>query len=233
MIIIKTIRRNDKKAITVQVLSVIIVVIGIALLLFPNIANKIYVGEKDKLKDTFENKEISNPGDALYEELERRNENLYTYKQDNLVDPFSYQQPNIDLSYFGIENNIIGFLRIPRMNVELPIYLGANTANLDKGAAHLTETSYPIGGVNTNAVIAAHRGGRNADMFRNIEDLRIGDKIYIKNFREELVYQVILPVDMYELLIQKDRDLVTLVTCHPLGQNSHRYVVFCERVIEN
>ncbi len=75
-------------------------------------------------------------------------------------------------------------------------------------------------------------------MFLNIEELEIGDKIYIKNFREELVYQVvstkvILPVDMYELLIQKDRDLVTLVTCHPLGQNSHRYVVFCERVIEN
>ncbi len=215
--------------------------------MFPTIANKVYVGEKDKLKDTFEDNTTNNeeengisnnPTDALYEELVRRNENLYTYKQENLVDPFSYQQPNIDLSYFGIENNIIGFLRIPKMNVELPIYLGANTANLDKGAAHLTETSYPIGGVNTNAVIAAHRGGRNADMFLNIEDLEIGDKIYIKNFREELVYQVvetkvILPVDIYELLIQKDRDLVTLITCHPLGQNSKRYVVFCERVIEN
>ena len=77
------------------------------------------------------------------------------------------------------------------MNVELSILLGANTENMRELAVHLTETFYPVGGENTNCVIAAHRGYSRADRFRNIEKLEIGDEIYIQNFRETLVYQVV------------------------------------------
>lgn len=99
----------------------------------------------------------------------------------------------------------------------------------------MTETSYPIGGENTNCVLAAHRGSSRAAMFRDIELLEPGDRIYIENFREPLTYQVvetrvISPTDVQELLIQAGRDLVTLLTCHPYGHNYQRYVVFCERV---
>jgi sortase A len=154
-------------------------------------------------------------------------------KQDKLIDPFSYSQPSIDLSAYGIEDNCVGFITIPKMNITLPIYLGANDQNMDKGAVHLTETSYPIGGINTNSVIAAHRGAHTA-MFRDINVLEIGDEVIIKNFRETLTYRVveikiIAPTDVAELLIQPGRDLVTLLTCHPLGSNSQRYVVYCER----
>lgn len=122
------------------------------------------------------------------------------------------------------------------MKVELPILLGANDENLEKGAAHLTETSYPIGGQNTNCVLAAHRGYNRAAMFRDIEKLEIGDEIHILNFRETLTYRVaelrvISPTDVEELLIQEGRDLVTLVTCHPYRYNYQRYVVYCERVL--
>ena len=72
-------------------------------------------------------------------------------------------------------------------------------------------------------------------MFRDIEALEVGDKIYIENFREKLTYQVteiriIEPTDIDQLLIQEGKDMVTLVTCHPYGYNYQRYVVFCERV---
>lgn len=72
-------------------------------------------------------------------------------------------------------------------------------------------------------------------MFRNIEVLEKGDQIIIENFREKHVYQVseitvIEPSDVGSLLIQEGRDLVTLITCHPLGRSDYRYVVFCERV---
>ena len=72
-------------------------------------------------------------------------------------------------------------------------------------------------------------------MFRDIEKLEIGDEIYIRNFRETLTYrvaelQVISPTDVQELLIQPERDLVTLITCHPYPYNYQRYVVYCERV---
>lgn len=99
---------------------------------------------------------------------------------------------------------------------------------------HLTETSYPIGGNNTNSVIDAHRGAYKTSNFRDIEKLEIGDKIYIRNFCETLTYRVvelmvIEPTDIDKLLIQENRDLITLITCHPIMYNYSRYVVFCER----
>ena len=177
----------------------------------------------------------SNKYQELYNELKKRNEYLYINKQRDLIDPFSYQQPTINLEEYGLQENIIGFISIPKINIEIPIYLGANSENMKKGAVHLTETSYPIGGENTNSVIAAHRGYSKCDMFRNIDKLNIGDEIYIQNFMEKLQYRVcdikiILPIEKNQLLIQNGRDLVTLLTCHPYMVNSHRYVVYCERV---
>lgn len=177
----------------------------------------------------------SNILEQLYQELTRRNEELYENKQENLVDPFSYEQPTIDLSEYGIKNNIIGYIEIPKINVELPILLGANTKNMDKGAVHLTETSYPIGGENTNSVIAAHRGHNRKKMFRYLNKLKNGDKIYIQNFREKLVYEVyeikvIEPDATNELLIQDGQDIITLLTCHPYMVDTHRYLVRARRV---
>ena len=152
-----------------------------------------------------------------------------------MQDPFSFEQPAIDLADFGLDGNIIGFVSIPKMDIELPILLGANKLNMREGAAHLTGTSYPIGGRDTNCVLAAHRAYSKAPMFRDIQKLQIGDDVIIRNFRETLIYrvtelQVISPTDVQELLIQEGRDLVTLITCHPYRHNYQRYVVYCERV---
>lgn len=116
----------------------------------------------------------------------------YRYQTDtwtNTATAVSDKNEQVDMSFYGIEDNIIGFLEIPDLDLELPILLGANSENLAKGAAHLTETSYPIGGENTNCVIAAHRGYYQTEMFRNLDKLEIGDVIYIENFRETLTYE--------------------------------------------
>lgn len=175
--------------------------------------------------------------EELYQELRRRNQELYENHQSSLTDPFSYEQPTIDLSAYGVPDNTIGYLTIPRMDLVVPILLGANTGNMRLGAVHLTETSYPIGGENTNCILAAHRGMSTKAMFREIERMEIGDLIYIENFRETLTYRVvelrvIEPTDIDQLLIQEGRDLITLVTCHPYRHNYQRYVVFCERAEE-
>jgi sortase A len=169
----------------------------------------------------------------LYEHLRLENEQLYLTGQKNLVDALSYEQPVVDLSAFGIAGNCIGFINLPSIDVELPIYLGANEENMRRGAVHLTQTSYPIGGNNTNSVIAAHRG-YVVLMFRNIHRMQIDDEVIITNFQERLVYRVvdimiIAPTDVNEILIQPGRDLVTLVSCHPLGANYQRFVVVAER----
>lgn len=117
----------------------------------------------------------------------------------------------------------------------MPIYLGASDDHLAAGAAQLSQTSLPIGGTNTNCVIAGHRGWRGADYFRYVPDLQIGDEIIITNLWETLTYTVvetdiIAPNDVDKILIQEGKDMLTLITCHPYASGGkQRYVVYCER----
>ena len=220
------------------IISIILIFSGISLFCFPHVSNFVYEQGVERDKEEFvekisqsENEEIL---DKLYKDLQEKNQKLYEDMQNNLVDPFSYEQPAIDLNEYGIDNNVIGYINIPKMNIELPILLGANSSNMLKGAVHLTETSYPIGGINTNSVIAGHRGYGRATLFRHIEKLEVGDEIVIKNFKEELTYvvydiKIIEPDDVSELKVKNGEDIITLITCHPYRVNSHRYIVKAKR----
>lgn len=177
-----------------EIVAICLIAIGLFILLLPKFMNFLYKEDAKNIKESFAVQTINNEKEnyeELYEELQKRNEVLYREKQKDLKDPFSYEQSNINLENYGLEGNIIGFISIPKINVELPIFLGANTENMKKGAVHLTETSYPIGGKNTNSVIAAHRGYGKAELFRNIHKLEINDEVNILNFREKLTYKVI------------------------------------------
>ena len=106
------------------------------------------------------------------------------------------------------------------MDVKLPLYLGATLENMRKGAAIMGETSLPLGTKNSNCVIAAHRGYEGIPYFREIERLKIGDRVIIKNPWEKLTYRVdeikiIQPDDSDQIKIRKGKDMVTLLTCHP------------------
>ena len=179
--------------------------------------------------------ESAPPYAELLEAMEAYNESIFADKQDGLCDPWSYQAPVFDLAEYGIEDGIVGILSIPKMDLELPIYLGATAEHLAGGAAQLSQTSMPIGGNNTNCVLAGHRGWYGALFFRHIELLEIGDEIMITNLWETLTYtvseiRVIEPSDIASVLIQPGRDLMTLLTCHPYGSGGrYRYLVFCER----
>lgn len=175
--------------------------------------------------------------EGLRQELQTYNEQLYQAGQTNLQDPFDYEMPSFDLTKYGFSQNIIGTLWVPRMEVELPIYLGANSDTMAEGAGLLGQTSMPLGGANTNVVLAAHRGWKGIPMFRDIQSIQPGDKVQITTPWETLVYRVcelkiILPGDSDEILIQEGRDLVTLLTCHPYTQNYQRYLVLAERSME-
>lgn len=173
----------------------------------------------------------------LHGKMEIYNQEIYEEGQSNLKDPFSYEQPGIDLTAYGLTENVVGTIEIPRLKLTLPIYLGATKENMKHGAVNLGETSLPIGGENTNCVLAAHRGTTKAEMFRNIQNIEVGDEIYITNLWETLTYRateikIIKPSDIKEVLIQPGRDLLTLITCHPYLHNYQRYVVYCERVTQ-
>ena len=215
----------------------IVLAAGILIVLYPQVTKKFYENKIKNNKILFveerEKKEFQS--ERLYKVLNQQNKRLYQSRQKNLCDEQSYKNANVNLEEYGITDNTIGYISIPKMKIILPVLLGANEENMKKGAVHLTQTSYPIGGKNTNCVIAAHRGYSRAPMFREIEKLKRGNKIYLENFKEKLTYKVIKtkvisPTDIEEIMMREDKDMLTLITCHPYRKNSQRYVVFCERI---
>lgn len=179
--------------------------------------------------------ETPRPYGELYAAMEEYNEKIYAEKQRGLSDPWAYEAAGIDLSSYGLEDGIIAVLSVPAMELEMPVYLGASYENMALGAAVLGQTSLPIGGENTNCVIAGHRGWNGAAYFLNIDKLRAGDELSITNLWETLDYivseiRIIEPNDIDQILIQEDRELLTLMSCHPYASGGrYRYLVFCER----
>lgn len=176
------------------------------------------------------------PYAQLWEEMVAYNETIYIQGQAGLSCEYAYQKPSFDLADYGILDEVFGVLTIPAMELEMPIYLGATESHMAFGAAHLSQTSLPIGGENTNCVLAGHRGFNGAKYFRFIELLEVGDLVTVTNLWETLNYrvceiQIIDPTDVDAVLIQPGRDLLTLLTCHPYASGGkQRYLVFCERI---
>ena len=130
---------------------------------------------------------------------------------------------------------IMGYVEIPKINVNLPIFHTVEESVLSRGAGHMPQTSLPIGGTNTHAAISAHTGLASAPMFTELVQLKVGDVFYITTLGEKMAYEVeeiliVEPDDVSHIQIQPGRDLVTLITCTPYGINSHRLLVRGHRI---
>ena len=156
--------------------------------------------------------------DAFDEEAE---DYILTHPYDTLLNP--------------TDDLIMGYIEIPKIGVNLPIYHGVGTAALEKGAGHIEGTSLPIGGVSTHAVISGHRGLPGRKLFTDLDLIELKDQFYLHIMNEVLAYEVdqileVLPSDSSALAILTGEDLVTLVTCTPYGVNSHRLLIRGHRI---
>ena len=128
------------------------------------------------------------------------------------------------------DNDMIGYLKIDRIGVELPIYHGTSDKVLSKGVGHLEGSSLPVGGENTHCVMSAHRGLPSAKLFTDLDRVEKGDTFQIIILDQVLTYQVefikvIEPTDISDLQIIEGGDYCTLFTCTPYGINTHRLLV--------
>ena len=178
------------------------------------------------------------PYPELLEMLEAYNRELYESDQAALNSLAATEQPGVLFSVSGQAGVVFGVLSIPKLEMEMPLYLGATDKHMADGAAQLGQTSIPIGGENTNAVIAGHRGYNGAPYFRYVPELQVGDSVDITNLWGTLHYSVvetkiIQPNDIDAIKIQPGRDLITLLTCHPYASGGRqRFLVICERMEE-
>lgn len=222
---------------TALVLAALLAVAGICVMLWP-----VFTGHRLQSSATTAVQEFLADRDEpeqqyleLLADLQAYNQRIYAEKQRNLTNLEACEVPAADLTAYGIEDEIIGVLEMPTMELTMPVYLGASDSHLAAGAAVLGNTSAPIGGMSTNCVVAGHRGWYGADYFRHIDRLQAGDTVTITSLWETLTYavvdmKIIQPDQVDKIKIQPGRDLLTLITCHPYASGGRqRLVVYCER----
>ena len=212
---------------------VLLLLIGIGLMLYPLLSN--WYGEQ--VRSTVEvqyNEAIAKLEDESIREAFRAaqayNESLYSVQlePERAVDEY-----NSLLNLSG--NGIMGYVEIPVIDVNLPIYHTVAESSLQKGAGHMPGTSLPIGGKSTHTVISAHSGMSGARMFTDLDKMQEGDLILLHVLGDTLAYAVDMitvtdPADIEAIEIRQDKDLVTLVTCTPYSVNTHRLLVRGHRI---
>lgn len=154
-----------------------------------------------------------------------------TYSQKAILAASEDYDSQLNLSGSGI----MGYVKIPKIQVELPIYHGTGSDSLERGTGHLLGSSLPVGGESVHTIITGHSGMASQKMFTDLEQLEIGDVFYLHVLDAVLAYQVyfkepVVPHDSSRLGIIQGKDLCTLITCYPTGVNTHRLLVQGERI---
>ena len=225
------------------VFIILIFLAGIAVFLYPTVSNYLY--EKNSTKAI--TRHVEKIAELSPEVIAAEKEAVKRYNQslfENVVvltDPFDPDAfPITDGNYTELLafDDVMAYIEIPEIDVYLPIYHGTEEETLSIGVGHLENTSLPVGGLTTHAVLSAHCGLPSARLFTDLHLLKKGSIFRIHVLDEKLTYQVyaietVTPDETSSLFIQKGKDLVTLTTCTPYGKNTHRLLVHGKRIEEN
>lgn len=230
-----------------NLLTILLVVLGVSLLLYPTAASWVSQYHQSKVTETLMtvSQKAQPSAPEQLEEAHRYNEALESDALLSANERIASGRGELGEDETGVRpyasqlspdsRGVMARLRIPSIDVDLPIYHGTAEDTLLRGAGHLRGTSLPVGGKGTRTVITAHRGLANATMFTNLDRVKEGDRFVFEVMGEAFTYevfriQVIEPEETELLLPDPERDLATLVTCTPLGINSHRILVTGKRI---
>ena len=210
-----------------KIISIILLILGIGIILYPKFSEFVNKKYQNEIIKKYEEKVY----DAEDEEITRAkkyNENLI---ENNLQDVLyeDILNPSSD--------GVMGYIEIPKISARIPIYHGTEESVLKKGIGHIKESSFPIGGESTHAVLTGHSGLKRAEIFTRLQELNNNDYFFINIINNKLIYKIynietVLPSETKSLQIEKGKDIVTLITCTPYGVNTHRLLVHGERCYE-
>lgn len=216
---------------------ILLFIAGFLIATYPIISNWYYTVEN--------NNQIVDFKEAVDEmsqaEIDERIDLARAYNET--LDPSKLADPYTEREKKGVENYArmlearekIGYLDIPKINQQIPVYAGTSEDVLQRACGHLEGTSLPIGGKSTHSVITAHRGLPQVKLFRDLDKMEVGDVFYYTNVKETLAYQVdqilvIEPWNFDPVLVVEGKDYMTLLTCTPYMINSHRLLVRGHRI---
>jgi len=220
------------------VLICLLVLAGIAVFSYPYVASYLSKLHASRVVATYTKSVEKADPSVIREELKRAHDYNDDLAGDPVHDPFIPGSGiALDKNYLSLlnVNGVMGYVAIPKIKVDLPIYHGTSAETLSKGVGHLEGSSLPVGGKRTHAVLTGHTGLSYARMFTDLTELKIGDEFFIHVLGQTLAYKVnqikvVVPENTTDLRLYPDHDYVTLLTCTPYGVNSHRLLVRGTRV---
>ncbi len=230
-------RKGKKKRISIStIILTVIFLVGLGVMLYPTVSdywNSFHQTRAIANYDAVVAELDETDYEALFQAAEEYNEKLR-----GLGAPFSEHEQLSELYYSVLDvagNGIIGYINIPKINVNLPIYHGTSDSVLNVAAGHLEGSSLPIGGEARHSVLSAHRGLPSAKLFTDLDELEVADIFTITVLNQVLTYEVdqiliVEPTQMEALNVTAGQDYCTLLTCTPYGINSHRMLVRGHRV---
>ena len=234
---------QSKTPLKVRLLTIappVLLLAGILVLLYPVLATQYNNHRQAQIAEQFSAVAEELGPDAVADNLRRADEYNREAAEAPILDPWlDAQRPATPqyqeyLSQLDL-NDVMATVKIPSIDVNLPIYHGTDAATLDKGVGHLFGTALPVGGESTHTVLTGHTGLGTATIFDELTSVQMGDYFYIETAGRHLKYQVtdirvVLPNETETLNKVEGKDLATLITCTPYGVNTHRLLVTGERV---
>lgn len=230
-----------------QVIACVVILIGACIFLYPHAASWFSQKEQSRVTERAQAQmELPPNDDALHraEEIQRARAYNAALASGAVYEANAHvatgaRSSDSSFVYEELlavtEAGFMGRLRYDSLLIDLPIYHGTSEATLERGVGHLEGTSLPVGGVGMRSVLTAHRGLPTATLFNDLDQAAVGDTFTVSVLDQVLTYRVvevlvIEPSETEAIVADPTRDLVTLVTCTPLGINSHRILVTGERV---
>lgn len=216
----------------------LIFVLGFLILMYPQVSRLYYRVQSTQEVSAFEAGKASLSDEEIKKRMALARDFNDSLVNQNMEDPYSKARHDWGRAEYARMLEVheqMGHIQIPTIDLDIPIRAGTSEEVLQTSAGHLEGTSLPIGGNSTHTVITAHSGLPTAKLFTDIKDLKKGDRFYIHNIAETLAYEVdqikvIEPSNFKDLVVVSGHDYATLLTCTPIGINTHRLLVRGHRV---
>lgn len=220
----------------IKIFGYILILFGLITLAFP-FSKRIYsnIENKYKIEKIIKAQKEDEKFDQIEEKAKEYNE-IVKKSDISMVDPFAGENLG-SVNILNNQDDIFAYLVIPKININLPIFLDASYEHMAKGVGQVSGTSIPVGGESTRSVLAGHRGWWTDVFLLYVNDLVEGDKFYIKRGEKTLTYEVfskevVSPYDWEKLKVIDKEDIVTLMTCTPYPLSTYRLLVNAKRLEE-
>lgn len=231
--------RNNRKTI---IMATVLLIVALLVTVYPVISNYLAGKNNSKICTEYFNA-IGRLDNSAIDAARHKAEEYNAMLANGVSQTFSDEQINEAADDYNellnlTGNGIMAYIEIPKLKTYLPVAHGTEAATLESAVGHVIGSSLPIGGNGTHAVLSGHSGMASERMFSDLDQMKVGDVFFIHVLNETLAYSVdeintVLPGDTSLLVIDRDEDLVTLITCTPFGVNTHRLLVRGSRIDSN